>query len=237
MAGGEQLKPGVEITADVLGLWADAENQARTHARLMQEGEATTNYPYELPFSDLIGRLQKGDLAWDAYRNLPLARLGGIKQLSFLVLVRAESKKQLSTGFDHDRLGHSVPTGKIIEVVLRRNPDPAKSAAEFEHLVEAAVTAGLAHDIATVGGGEAIKKIDPKNLGEENHWKDVLDKKAKRFLKDRGISLSELDRMIHNKGVLGQVLDIADRISYVMLDFDQLLRVESTERAIEKAGE
>jgi hypothetical protein len=238
MAGREQLSYGqTVITGDVMRLWADAENRSRTRARLMQEGEAITHYPYELPFSDLIGRIQEGDLMWGAYKALPLARLAGIKQLSFLTFVRPDSQKQLSTGFDHDRLGHSVPVGKIMEVVLRRNPNPDKSAAEFEHIIEAAVTAGLAHDMGTVGGGEALKKIDPENLDEETHWKDVLDKKAKRFLKSRGITIGQLDKMIHNEGLLGQVLDIADRISYVMLDFDQLLRVESTEAAIERAGQ
>lgn len=56
-----------------------------------------------------------------------------------------------------------------------------------------------------------------KNLHEEDHWWDVLDKKGKDFVTKFGTK-ETIDKIIKNQGMLGKVLDIADRITYTMKD-------------------
>jgi hypothetical protein len=209
-------------------------NQSQLHIALLQEGDHLSDI-YPLPFSDLVVQLRKGDVIWEAYETRLVQRLSGIKQLSFLSSIGAD-KRQLADVFEHTRLDHSVPVSKIMEAILRENPDPSKTPAEFEKLIEIAQHGGLLHDAPSVGGGEAIKKIDRDNLDEEAHLGDVLDEEILSLLARKGIPIEELDRMIRNEGVLGQVLDIADRISYVMLDADQLLKARSTQAVITAAS-
>jgi len=203
-------------------------------AALPQEGDQLSDV-YPLPFSDLVVRLGKGDVIWEAYKTKLVQRLAGIKQLSFLSSIGGD-RRQLAFVFEHTRLGHSVPVPKIMEAILRENPDPSKTSAEFEKLIEIAEHGGLLHDVHSVGGGEAIKKMDPDHLNEELNFADGLDEEVKQLLRRKGISLDELSKMVRNEGVLGKLLDIADRISYVMLDSDQLLKIRSTQTVIEVAS-
>jgi HD superfamily phosphohydrolase len=115
-----------------------------------------------------------------------------------------------------------------MEAILRRN-----DASEQE--IKLGVVASVMHDQATPAFGEATKKIDRDNLDEEKHWAKVMDEKAWNYLANEGITREQIDDIINNRGILGKVLDIADRISYVMLDAHQLITLSNLDAIISNA--
>ncbi len=84
------------------------------------------------------------------------------------------------------------------------------------------IIAGLLHDIATPALGDATKNIDPHNLHEEDFWQEAIGENGHRLLNNHEIGLEEMSDIIKNKGTYGIILDIADRITYVMKDLRQV---------------
>lgn len=169
-----------------------------------------------LPFSDLKSWIYDNEILFQAFMHLPIPRLGRVKQLSYLAYVGPQPETQLLHEFHHTREEHSLIVAKIGEAILRNNGAP-------EELVDKASVMFLAHDMATPALGDAIKNLDKPNLDEEDNWEKVMDNRAWAFFDQVGITRDEMDDTIHNRGLLGRVLDIADRISYVMLDANQLV--------------
>lgn len=168
------------------------------------------------PNSDLERWFYEDEEAYRAFEAFPIWRLQRIKQLSFLAYIGPRPEIQMFQEFNHTRLEHTLTTARIVETIFRRNYAP-------EPIVTLGVDSSMAHDMATPALGDAAKQLDPESLDEENHWRDVLGDKGKAFLESRGITLQQMDDSIHNRGLVGRVLDIADRISYVMLDLHNLI--------------
>lgn len=168
-----------------------------------------------LPYSDFRTWIYENETVFKAFEALPIARLGRIKQLSFLAYVGPSPDTQLLHEFSHTRAEHSLVTAKIGEAMLRINGAP-------EELVDKASVIFVAHDMATPALGDASKKLDKINLDEEDNWEKVMTQRAWDFLDEHGITREEMNDALHNRGLLGEVLDIADRISYVMKDLSQL---------------
>jgi HD superfamily phosphohydrolase len=114
------------------------------------------------------------------------------------------------TEFTHSRLDHSLTVALITEEILRQN-------GFSQDQINRGIVASLLHDIATPAYGDATKQVDIKNLHEEDHWWNVLDNNAKNFIKQFGTK-EEIHEIIKNRGILGKVLDISDRITYTMKD-------------------
>lgn len=168
------------------------------------------------PNSDLERWFYEDEEAYQAFEAFPIWRLQRIRQLSFLAYIGPRPEIQIFQEFNHTRLEHTLTTTRIVETIFRRNYAP-------EPIVTLGVDSSMAHDMATPALGDAAKQLDPESLDEENHWRDVLGDKGKAFLESRGITLQQMDDAIHNRGLVGRVLDIADRISYVMLDLHNLI--------------
>jgi HD superfamily phosphohydrolase len=164
-----------------------------------------------LPYSDLRGWIPEGD-PWLGFEgSVPLGRLDGIKQLSFLSYVGPDPDKVTSVPYEHTRGLHTQQVALISREIVRRNGGDLSA----QHMI---MVGGGLHDIATPAHGDATKLVDPNNLKEEDHWEEMIGKRGKEYLTRYGISAQQIDDIIHNRGVLGQVLDIADRIAYVMQD-------------------
>lgn len=169
-----------------------------------------------LPYSDLKNIwIPEDSIYGEALRNLPLNRLQGVKQLSFLSYVGPEPRITYFLPYSHDRFDHSLTVGLVAEKILRQN-------GLSEDKVNLGTLAGLLHDIATPANGDPVKNIDPSALNEETHWFETLDEKSKKFLEQFCTTKRTMDEIISNQGVLGKVLDIADRISYTMKDLQAI---------------
>ncbi|MES2203353.1 MAG: hypothetical protein V4474_03475 [Patescibacteria group bacterium] len=96
-------------------------------------------------------------------------------------------------------------------------------------------TALLSHDRGTPAGGDSVKLIDPKAFDEDRHYKRLLRTKTNRRrwndLKEKyDIDELLLVETIHNRGFLGQILDIADKLSYVARDIESCMNVFVAEK-------
>lgn len=164
-----------------------------------------------LPYSDL-----KRWLPWDGYyenalRNLPLGRLNGVRALSFLSYIGSPTDSVQILEYTHTRFDHSLVVALVGEEILRRNGFPQEE-------INTEIIADLTHDNGMPAYGDATKKVDPDALDEEKHYWEALGKKGQTFVKSLGMSRRMLEPIIRNEGILGQVLDIADRITYTMKD-------------------
>lgn len=175
-----------------------------------------------LPYSNLAEWIYDKEEVFKAFEAFPTWRLHRIKALSFLVNLGDEDKQYFDQ-FGQTRLQHTLLVSRVSEKILRQNNFP-------ENTINISIAAGVLHDIATPALGDAIKPLDLPNLHEEENWKDVVDDKGWSYLEEIGTTPDEIDDIIHNKGLLGEILDIADRISYVMVDAGSVIispRVES----------
>lgn len=164
-----------------------------------------------VPHSHLSRWLPEDSVFAEAVKRLPVARLSGIKQLSFLSYYGPAPESTYFMQYSHTRFEHSLDTGLISGEIGLRNGLDLPTITKLQ-------IAGLCHDLGTPAYGDAIKLLDKANLDEEGHWQELLDKQGIEFLEKLGLTPEELSVLIKNGGLLGRVLDIADRISYVARD-------------------
>ncbi len=187
--------------------------------RLLSDEFEDGDFKLFLPFSNLNRWVEEEDFLSKASKRLGAwKRLGGIRVLSFLSYVGPAPEKQYFIGYTHDRLDHSLVVALTAGEIGRRNNLPVSSINYLE-------AAGLLHDIATPALGDTAKSIDPENLDEEKFWRESLDNEGREFLKNENLNPQKIDGIINNGGVLGQILDVADRITYTMKDLRNVIRL------------
>lgn len=179
---------------------------------------AIISLPYSNPNRNLE-LISEGTVYHDVVKNSDFYRLSGIKALSFLSLVGPAPEIQHYQEFIHARGDHSLVVARVGELILRRNFFP-------EDEVNRAVIAFLMHDIATPALGDAVMKLDPANLSEEDNFRAVLGEKELALFARYGTSADEVESVIKNNGVVGEVLDIADRLTYTAKDLNALLNAD-----------
>jgi hypothetical protein len=183
---------------------------------ISSEGRGDEEYHFVLPFSGLERSIYEGDEAFKASEALGIIRLMHVKQLSFLTYVGPDPEVQYPNEFTHNRHGHSFLAAIIMEEMLTGN-------GASEQMVQLGIDSAIAHDKKTPALGDATKKVDRDRLNEEDCWDEEMPQKGWAHLRSRGITWQQMDDAIHSRGLMGQVLDIADKISYVMLDVGQII--------------
>lgn len=172
-----------------------------------------------LPFSDLNGWVNEKETLSHARHALQIERLEEVRSLSNVAYTYSLSEDGKQERIDFvdltaTRLLHSLVVAKTMEAIMRNN--------DFtEEEINIGIAAALIHDRATPALGDATKTLDQKALHEEDHWSEGFDEKAWEFLNSIGATQEIIDDIIHNDGPLGKILDIADRIGYVMIDLWQ----------------
>jgi hypothetical protein len=153
------------------------------------------------------------DWVFDALQQAPFWRLGDIPQLGYLSAAEPDVATSLGSLFVHTRWIHSLLSAGFAEVILARNGFPEKQRAPI-------VLAVGCHDIATPIGGDAIKMIDPQLLDEEMNFAWVLrrHKHDRLWEQQFGFHVDVAAHWVKNNGVIGRLLDVVDKFSYVMLD-------------------
>lgn len=167
-----------------------------------------------LPFSDLNGWVYEGETLAKSRRAIGLERLGGVRSLSNVAYAYHTGERIDFVDLTATRLLHSLVVARTIEAIMRNNDFP-------EEEINIGIAAALLHDRATPALGDATKSLDPQALHEEDYWHEALDDKAWEFLSEIGATREKLDDIIHNRGPVGELLDIADKIGYVMIDLWQ----------------
>lgn len=164
-----------------------------------------------LPYSDLKRWLPWNGFLEKALENLPLRRLEGIRSLSFLSYIGGDTTSAQVEEYTHDRLHHSLVVPLVGAQILKRNGFSQED-------INIETIAGLTHDNGMPAYGDATKKVDPDALDEEKNYWESLGEKGQVFIESLGMSQKLLEPIVRNEGILGQVLDIADRITYTMQD-------------------
>jgi len=173
------------------------------------------------PFSstDFYVDLDRPGLFHEFGRSAAFSRLGQINQLGYLVPPRPDEwdgsmhVAYLIPQFYSTRWDHSLLVAIIMEITLARN-DFSK-----EKRIPVVLTAGC-HDIATPAGGDSIKRVDPKNLDEEENFSWLLEyhNLAERWAKQFGFNLALAQSWVKGEGLFGRLLDVIDKISYTAID-------------------
>ena len=194
---------------------------ARTNISTDHKVNAENSSLFEsLPYSDFRRWVPEDSLYEEALNQLPsLWRLSEIRALSFLSYVDSQPENAFLYNFTHSRLDHSLSVALITEEILKQDRTSQKQ-------INLGIIAALLHDIATPAYGDAAKQVDIVNLHEEDHWWEVLDKKERSFVLHFG-TREEINAIIKNQGLLGKVLDVADRIVYTMKDMDAVQLMSS----------
>lgn len=163
----------------------------------------------EVRFSSLAKDLSLSPFYIEALTAFDFSRLNGVKAVSYLIR-RSYPDFAYDEGL-HTKLDHSLKTAIITEEILRINN-------ATEEQIQKGIVGALLHDIGHPAFADAAQKINKKELKEEDHWQDQVGEKGWNFLKKNGIDPKGLDETVHGKGIIGKVLDIADRIAYVTED-------------------
>ncbi len=180
------------------------------------DGNGMEDMIIDLPYSDLRRSIPDDDLIVKTLFYVPLMRLDRIRSLSFLAYVGPSPERMISMGYKHTRWSHVNGVALASSEIGLLNNLPHDS-------IRTLKMGGLLHDGATPALGEATKFVDPENLDEEVHWRDILDENAENFMRSQGIDVETLDDIINNRGMLSQILDIADRITYTTMDLENVI--------------
>lgn len=174
----------------------------------------------DLPYSGMGYAVMEGGLVDTTLRAFDLYRLANIKQLGYLQdpIVSGLPVAGVSIDFNHSRFGHSLDVAAVLNLMLRNNgfagPD-----------LYTGQVAGLSHDALTPAGGDTCKFIDPAAFDEDAHYPELLQRHDWSQLRQSyGIDEAALIATVQGHGVLGKLLDLADKIAYVSRDVRAYLR-------------
>ncbi len=157
-------------------------------------------------------------LAHDTCQVFSLFRLENIKQLGFLNAPPYNDYLNMRQSLSEStRYLHSLDV-YVIATAMGHN-----LGLSHERLNTLGVLA-LTHDVRTPAGGDSVKLIDLSSLDEDKNYHKTLDTVDLPFLEKKyGVSRAELLEGIHNRGLLGEILDVADKLAYIARDISQCL--------------
>lgn len=153
------------------------------------------------------------DIYWAVHHMLPVWRLSRIKQLALLTHSAEDEVNYYAKGigFSQTRLNHSFLVARPLEFMMENNGFPKED-------VNNGIIAGMSHDIATPPWGDPTKEIDPEVLDEEVSIRKLFFSLDLSPLKQFGFDENKVLDAVQNKGPIGKLLDIADKLSYTAID-------------------
>ncbi len=188
----------------------------RVQYALTQE-DTFANVP-GFPYTGLSYAVVCGGLTEEVYHAFNLNRLERIKQLGFLN--QPGYNKHLSVRqslSDGTRFLHSLDAMAIGSVIGHNLGLSAPRMHSLRTLL-------LSHDAAMPAGGDSVKLVDPAALDEDANYKKFVERAPfDRLRNEFGVTKESLLEGIHNRGLLGEVLDIADKLAYIARDIHKCL--------------
>ena len=167
-----------------------------------------------LPHTGFGYALNEG-FSMDAIRKFNVLRLNEIPQLARLSDPDiVPDKVAVSAPFTHSRYAHTLDVLACASVILNNNR---------EHLTENEVRTGqlatISHDALTPAGGDTTKMIDREAFDEDLNYPSLFEKpEIRAFCATWNIEPQKLQSVIQNEGVLGEMLDFADKLAYTSRD-------------------
>lgn len=176
------------------------------------------------PYTGIWYMVSDGCMCEEIERLFNLRRLQQVKQLGFLQqpwVAMSDQRIVLPLG-KNTRFAHSLDVLALASVIGHN----IGLSANYLNVLR---TAAFTHDWGTPAGGDSVKHVDAKGLDEDLNYERLLGRLPKKmwrnFKSHYNINEQTLVRTILNQGLLGEVLDIADKLAYVARDIDTVLRV------------
>ncbi len=148
-------------------------------------------------------------------------RLGGIAQLSTLrvpvsaIAPHGTRPLPMRKRFPHTRLAHSRRVAAFMTLMVSNI---------LKEQLSPATVAAVGHDTFTAAGGDMTHGIDRRAFDEDLHFRLLLERPDFLSFLDKWKLPGELIvSTVASQGVLGGVLDAADKLGYVGLDADSYL--------------
>lgn len=173
-----------------------------------------------LPFIGFGLSVEEGGMVEAVYRHWPLPRLARVRQLGMLSLpvVGPERPHFYGIGFQHTRYVHS-----LIAYAFATLWATTCGLTEDESTVIR--LAALTHDLLTPAGSDTTKQVDPVRFNEDVNYFRLFEHPGWPALADKfQVNQSLLLETIAGQGPLGKLLDLADKLSYTLVDADSLRR-------------
>jgi alkylhydroperoxidase family enzyme len=177
--------------------------------------------PYYIPRSGIGYLFTRPSLFPDLFDALNLRRIEELSQFGLLrdPIPQDQNGQGPGEAFGHNRFVH-VTDAAAIAILICYNNRHRLSRRLREHIVVAAAT----HDLATPAYGDTAKVVDPLGLDEDRHYRTMLHgKKWRSFARRRRLSRKLLAKIVRgDHPVASRILDIADKLSYVLRDAEVL---------------
>ncbi len=161
--------------------------------------------------------IEEDGLLMKASAVFGIQRLQRVRQLAFLYnpAFLEDNPTMMASHFTHNRLTHVCDVAAIITLICNNN---YKELWSHRHTLR---LAGLLHDTLTPGGGDTTKSIDFAAFDEDIHFRELFKNPGWPRLRDEyNVDEDLLYQTILGKGLLGRVLDLADKVAYGARDLD-----------------
>ncbi|OGY73843.1 MAG: hypothetical protein A3H59_00870 [Candidatus Jacksonbacteria bacterium RIFCSPLOWO2_02_FULL_43_9] len=171
----------------------------------------------EIPFTGIQCTTMEDGLLQQVVDGFNLRRLRRTRQLSFLHIPAVNDTYQPFRNLYLERYGHGrfAHTFDVFIIGMLIAKGVNLSYRDEVKLGFATAT----HDALTPGGGDTTKIIDRLGLDEDRNYPEILTGEAWReFVRRFNFTQKEIWAIIRNEGLLGKLLDIADKIAYVAND-------------------
>ncbi len=168
---------------------------------------------FHMPYSGIGYAIQDDSFFFKIAEMFDVYRLDEINQLEYL---EDPDELPLQLGlmerFGHTRDRHSTNVCVIALTIAEVNK---KWFDVHEGYKNALMVAALTHDVLTPAGGDTTKAIDRHGFDEDAQYYTVMTQERRKFLLHHGVDPELCIQTVLGKGVLGTILDIADKLAYV----------------------
>ena len=182
-----------------------------------------------LPFSHHGFGVKDDGLVIKTWIAFGLERLKRVRQLGFVkhpFMMSLDGAIEEGLCFNHSRGNHVLDVMSVLTLMAFNN----RTKLEREHpaALNLLRVAALTHDALTPAGGDTIKGIDPEAFDEDAAYYRLFAEMAGReerhaLCRELGFNWPDAERTVIGHGLFGQLLDMADKISYVGRDTRQFL--------------
>ncbi len=167
------------------------------------------------PFTGVSYIVLENGLVEQTLRTFGLYRLQDIRQLGYMhdPIGSADGPvSSLGTVFGHKRFNHVLDVSVLCHLMAMNN----RLSPLLEHHLR---VAALTHDALTPAGGDTTKMIDPDGFDEDLHYPELLaNTNWKELRSTYRLHPRILASIVQGQGILGTLLDLADKFSYVARD-------------------
>lgn len=189
----------------------EAERAYAIHA--VEDPNIVLGFPYTR-LGGYVVDLDTHGMLGQAYRLFGLRRLQWIRQLAWLTVpvLPQDAHDIYPARYEHNRLSHVEDVAALANLLAHGLGLPETGRRVL-------TLAAFTHDARTPAGGDTTKLLDKDYFDEDKHYAALLAGEAMAaFLGGWGIDRARLVATVHGVGLLGTLLDLADKTAYLSRD-------------------